>query len=864
MMKRVISLLLIVAMIFPFIFIITFAEENEEYVSVNIEYSDKRGSVEQLELMQKNGNVFANAEMLVKRLGYEFGSDDECIIVINRKNDELPYGVTQFFLDSTKVSQTLYTNINDSFEAPFASVKNEHGCWIPLEYSLLILNSGLLLVDDCLLVDIPEKDIIDYYYDIAKNINVYGFDWNKDFGYAEYDWKIIGFCSHYINVLNGLLESDSDSWGSLFQFFIKSSSYDKKFGEDLALLLCTESDSELEALINKMEIYQDVFSPKGKLGSLLADRADYLDAEVKMLYENCESILKDVKRDNNSAAIYNKSYQAFQNALDRKTWFSKTGGNIVDVQEGLSEATDILDILLKIGEVVDYGKEFVNQDEFSLNSLINYLDTSTRIDALSVELVDSMQEHTKVLSSNIAQYSATRFIKNNIDGWISDGLSLSKALGTQANMALFSWNLASNVVPFISHGLDGAENFELALYAKCFQEDTLSNYLRLIENSFRQDGELTPDMLYQISQYCYIYLKSCYVTRNVALASLITKRDSIKKQIQPLIDYQNSINQDIAEAMVLLKSANKSNEGNIYGFLPFDNKAYLKDFDNSSLNSWIEKCKQINQDVFARLPSEFIFSSGVGAWSTGITLNDDGTFDGEYSDSDMGNTGIDYPNGTVHICKFKGKFSVPELINEYVYSMRLEFLEVEGEVGNQYVENGILYINSEPYGFDDADEFLVYLPGCSLEEVSEEFLSWSQVNSKIRKTIPSGVYGIYNVSGMKGFMGEDDNTLWKKSYIYNYNNYKSELWPSYYSMSHLIFWPETGAAILDLTFNWTDDNQTEFIASDSKGTGDYSISLNFSEDYNSVSVTVKSLTGSDLTSWGGTIDGILAAEYQIK
>lgn len=44
--------------------------------------------------------------------------------------------------------------------------------------------------------------------------------------------------------------------------------------------------------------------------------------------------------------------------------------------------------------------------------------------------------------------------------------------------------------------------------------------------------------MYELSQYCYIYLKSCYVTREAALASLANKSDSTKEKIQPLIDYQ--------------------------------------------------------------------------------------------------------------------------------------------------------------------------------------------------------------------------------------------------------------------------------------------------------------------------------------
>ena len=50
-------------------------------------------------------------------------------------------------------------------------------------------------------------------------------------------------------------------------------------------------------------------------------------------------------------------------------------------------------------------------------------------------------------------------------------------------------------------------------------------------------------------------------------------------------------------------------------------------------------------DVF---PLEFVFSSGAGAWRTAIVLNQDGSFNGAYLDSDMGDRGNDYPKGDVY------------------------------------------------------------------------------------------------------------------------------------------------------------------------------------------------------------------------
>lgn len=165
-----------------------------------------------------------------------------------------------------------------------------------------------------------------------------------------------------------------------------------------------------------------------------------------------------------------------------------------------------------------------------------------------------------------------------------------------------------------------------------------------------------------------------------------------------------------------------------------------------------------NSDIFDQLPEEFVFSSGAGAWRTVIYLNDDGSFDGKYSDSDMGISGDKYPNGTVYLREFKGKFINPKQINEYTYSMELNSpLELIGGNNNEeYIENDIRYVYTDPYGFNDADEFYLYLPGAPLDDLPDEFLSWCFLD-KTDKTLP--YYGIYNIGGEQGFIGHADEKL---------------------------------------------------------------------------------------------------------
>ena len=156
--------------------------------------------------------------------------------------------------------------------------------------------------------------------------------------------------------------------------------------------------------------------------------------------------------------------------------------------------------------------------------------------------------------------------------------------------------------------------------------------------------------------------------------------------------------------------------------------------------------------VFEKIPQEFVFTSGAGGWETVITINSDGTFTGEYKDSEMGDTGENYPNGTMSICNFKGKFTSPKQVDEYIYSMKLEYLEQEKNPGDEYYEEGTRYLVSEPYGFDHADEFLIYFPGIAIANLPDGFTNWLNAFLNVQTTEIFPHYGIYNVGGEEGFV----------------------------------------------------------------------------------------------------------------
>lgn len=148
-------------------------------------------------------------------------------------------------------------------------------------------------------------------------------------------------------------------------------------------------------------------------------------------------------------------------------------------------------------------------------------------------------------------------------------------------------------------------------------------------------------------------------------------------------------------------------------------------------------------NIFDSFPQVFVFTSGVGAWQTEIRIVEDGTFTGEYSDM----------NGDeIYICEFTGEFSDLKKIDNYTYSMQIASLDYLTAIGDEYYEDGYLYIGKEPVGFDKKGQCMLYLPGCATAGLPEDFLDWAWIAGDISEKLP--FYGIYNIETSGAFFAE--------------------------------------------------------------------------------------------------------------
>ena len=188
------------------------------------------------------------------------------------------------------------------------------------------------------------------------------------------------------------------------------------------------------------------------------------------------------------------------------------------------------------------------------------------------------------------------------------------------------------------------------------------------------------------------------------------------------------------------------------GFAAVDGKDYY-------VENGVRKATITGSNIWKYLPDDFWFSSGAGGWGTELTVKDDGSFTGSFHDSNLGETGVANPYGTVYTCDFRGKFTQPQRVNDYVYKMKLSWMSMDQAPDKVYYEEGIKYVTAEPYGMENAKEFYIYLPGTPIELLSEDFLMWARMYDYEGDTIPEGVFGIYNVNEATAFIYVEDWTV---------------------------------------------------------------------------------------------------------
>ena len=177
----------------------------------------------------------------------------------------------------------------------------------------------------------------------------------------------------------------------------------------------------------------------------------------------------------------------------------------------------------------------------------------------------------------------------------------------------------------------------------------------------------------------------------------------------------------------------------------------------SAAGVWAEE----EETVFEQMSRmEWSFLSGVGGWSTDLHVAADGSFTGEFHDGELGETGENYPNGTIYGCLFEGRFSYAGEAENNAVKIRVDALSLTEGQAPEAIEDGVRYVTvDEVYGLTEGDEMLLYAPGTPVSIFSEELLFWAHVMDREDPPAELDNWFLCSEKNETGFVGyEMENT----------------------------------------------------------------------------------------------------------
>ncbi|MBR5962001.1 MAG: hypothetical protein IKZ98_13540 [Clostridia bacterium] len=212
-----------------------------------------------------------------------------------------------------------------------------------------------------------------------------------------------------------------------------------------------------------------------------------------------------------------------------------------------------------------------------------------------------------------------------------------------------------------------------------------------------------------------------------------------------------------------------------------------------------------NDKVFAQFEGlSWSFCSGAGAWSTDLVIKPDGTFTGDFHDSDMGDIGEDYPNGIVYLAQFHGKMSITEQINEYSWKLRVDELVLDEEPGKEAFEDGCKYIFTDVYGLTKGDEMVLYKPDAPMKDFTDDMHFWA--HSIDLTDLPFWFfYSEKNNSGFIGLRADPDTSVvnpWEDMTAEQLQKKIGIMFHAPEDAQNLVYHWNAGSELAEMKFTW--------------------------------------------------------------
>lgn len=174
------------------------------------------------------------------------------------------------------------------------------------------------------------------------------------------------------------------------------------------------------------------------------------------------------------------------------------------------------------------------------------------------------------------------------------------------------------------------------------------------------------------------------------------------------------------------------------------------------------KAEHFSYKQFANVQFTYIPGSDAGqdiavGGQTGMRIQEDGSFSASYYAMDMEDTGEDYQGGTMYYGSGFGQIAEPVRVDDYTYKAKVESITYS-EAGEESLQGDMCMVYTEVYGLEEAEEFMIYLPGKKVAQLPEAYIKGVKEqlcdeNGNLPETLP--FYGIFNESTQTGFVGEE-------------------------------------------------------------------------------------------------------------
>ena len=172
---------------------------------------------------------------------------------------------------------------------------------------------------------------------------------------------------------------------------------------------------------------------------------------------------------------------------------------------------------------------------------------------------------------------------------------------------------------------------------------------------------------------------------------------------------------------------------------------------------------------YSDIAGEYIFTSGAGGWYTRVVIDPQGRFTGSYVDQDYGP--VRAGNGAVceWICytsTFSGQLDGLYPLDMLCCTARVAWLDIDGAVDDERVQDGTLYVTTMPYGITQGADLVFYMAGTPRSKLPEGLIDWMAMTREMDWwTLPENTF--YSDYDDAGFVWEgpyeQSGGLWGES-----------------------------------------------------------------------------------------------------